>query len=184
MTVQQQISHVCLSVTQHCFWLVWMNEIKLMWSPGQTDSQVDASFQNQTICTDLRWVAKRIRKSALNFTQVAKSRKFHAYRGFSRRPCWRVETMKQFCMKIDLQHGGNYVTWKCSIHLICDQLASTCVGSPNDGKLPSTRARVSARPKSTQVIVSPRKWMPKGNKSWTQVLRVRLARAYNTRRMS
>ena len=24
------------------------------------------------------------------------------YRGFSRRPCWRAETLKQFCMKIDL----------------------------------------------------------------------------------
>ena len=38
--------------------------------------------------------------------------------GFSRQPCWRAETMKQFCMKIDLislQHGGNDVTWKCSI---------------------------------------------------------------------
>ena len=48
------------------------------------------------------------------------------YRGFSRR---RAETMKQFCMKKDiisqrrenvlivfaLQHGGNDVTWECSI---------------------------------------------------------------------
>ena len=46
------------------------------------------------------------------------------YRGFSWQPCWRAETMKQFCMKIDLisqgrenvlfnsalQHGGNDVT--------------------------------------------------------------------------
>ena len=24
------------------------------------------------------------------------------YRGFSRQPCWRAETMKQFCMKVDL----------------------------------------------------------------------------------
>ena len=53
------------------------------------------------------------------------------YRGFSRRPCWRTETMKQFRMKIQsyfpeerkcivfaLQHGGNDVTWKCSIHFI------------------------------------------------------------------
>ena len=48
--------------------------------------------------------------------------------GFSRQPCWRAETMKQFCMKIDLisqrrenvlffalQHGGNDVTWKRSL---------------------------------------------------------------------
>ena len=41
--------------------------------------QVDASLQNQNLCTDLRWVAKRIRKSSRKFTQVAKCRKFHAY---------------------------------------------------------------------------------------------------------
>ena len=34
--------------------------------------QVDASLQNQNLRSDLRWVAKRIRKSALKFTQVAK----------------------------------------------------------------------------------------------------------------
>ena len=39
--------------------------------------QVDASLQNQSLRTDLRWVAKRIRKSARKFTQVAKSSKFH-----------------------------------------------------------------------------------------------------------
>ena len=43
------------------------------------DLQVHASLQNQNLRTDLRWVAKRIRKSARKFTQVAKSRKFHAY---------------------------------------------------------------------------------------------------------
>ena len=32
--------------------------------PGQTDSQVDASLQKQNLRTDLRKVAKRIRKSA------------------------------------------------------------------------------------------------------------------------
>ena len=41
--------------------------------------QVDTSFQNQILRTDLRWVAKRIRKSARKFTQVAKSHEFHAY---------------------------------------------------------------------------------------------------------
>ena len=51
----------------------------LLLSPDQTDSQVDASLQNQNLRTDLRWVAKRIRKSARKFTQVAKGRKFHAY---------------------------------------------------------------------------------------------------------
>ena len=48
------------------------------------------------------------------------------YREFSRRPCWRAETMKQFYMKIQgrkcivfaLQHGGNDVTWKCSINCL------------------------------------------------------------------
>ena len=48
----------------------------------QTDSQVNSSQRksaNQNLHTDLRWVAKRIRKSARKFTQVAKSRKFHAY---------------------------------------------------------------------------------------------------------
>ena len=52
----------------------------------------------------------------------------YMYRGFSRRPCWRAETMKQFCMKIDLISQGREnvlflpsnmtamdVTWKCSI---------------------------------------------------------------------
>ena len=41
--------------------------------------QVDADLQNQNLRTDLRWVAKRIRKSARKFMQVAKSRKFHEY---------------------------------------------------------------------------------------------------------
>ena len=61
---------------------------------------------------------------------------FRKYRGFSRRPCWRAETMKQFCMKIDLisqgrenvlfmpsNMDGNDVTWKCSIaiaNFLCD----------------------------------------------------------------
>ena len=54
----------------------------------------------------------------------------HRNRGFSRRSCWRAETMKQFCMKIDwsyfpeerkcivfaLQHGGNDVTWIYCLH--------------------------------------------------------------------
>ena len=47
-------------------------------SPGQTDSQVDASFQNQNLRTDLRWEAKRIRRLAssrnshkvVNFTHI------------------------------------------------------------------------------------------------------------------
>ena len=34
------------------------------------DSQVDASLQNHNLRTDLRWVAKRIRKSAGNFTHI------------------------------------------------------------------------------------------------------------------
>ena len=46
-------------------------------SPGQTGSQVDASQQRvgkTRNCTELRWMAKRIAKSARKFTQVAKSR--------------------------------------------------------------------------------------------------------------
>ena len=31
---------------------------------------------------------------------------FFMYRGFSRWPCWRAETVKQFCMKIDLISQG------------------------------------------------------------------------------
>ena len=34
--------------------------------------------------------------------QVRQFDKQMNYRGFSRRPCWRTETMKQFCMKINL----------------------------------------------------------------------------------
>ena len=41
--------------------------------PGDDASQ--GKLANQNLRMDLRWVAKRIRK----FTQVAKSRKFHAY---------------------------------------------------------------------------------------------------------
>ena len=47
-------------------------------------------------------------------------------RVFSRRPCWRAETMvlhenrsyfpgERKCIVFALQHGGNDVTWKCSI---------------------------------------------------------------------
>ena len=43
------------------------------------ESQVDASLQNQNLRTDLPWVARWIHKSAHKFTQVAESRKFHAY---------------------------------------------------------------------------------------------------------
>ena len=37
--------------------------------------QVDASLQNQNLRTHLQWVAKRIHKSARNFTQVLESLK-------------------------------------------------------------------------------------------------------------
>ena len=43
----------------------------------QTDSKVNVSLQNQNLRTDLRWVTKRIRKSAHQFMQVAKSRRVH-----------------------------------------------------------------------------------------------------------
>ena len=59
-----------------------LTDLLLDLSPGQKNSQldaIDASFQNLNLRTDLRWAAKRIRKSAHKFTQVAKSRKFHAY---------------------------------------------------------------------------------------------------------
>ena len=42
-------------------------------------TQVDASCQNHNFRTDLRCVAKRIRKSTWKFTRVTKRRKFHAY---------------------------------------------------------------------------------------------------------
>ena len=39
------------------------------------------------------------------------------YRGFSQRPCWRAETMKQFCMKIDLisQRRENVLFLPCNM---------------------------------------------------------------------
>ena len=37
---------------------------------------------------------------------VSVLRKIPQYRGFSWWPCWRAETMKQFCMKIDLISQG------------------------------------------------------------------------------
>ena len=42
------------------------------YKPGQTDSQVNASLQNQNLRTDLRRVAKRIRKSqkVVNFAHI------------------------------------------------------------------------------------------------------------------
>ena len=43
---------------------------------GQTDSQVNA---NRNLRTDLRWVAKRIRKWVRKFTQVTKTCNFQAY---------------------------------------------------------------------------------------------------------
>ena len=50
--------------------------------------QVDASLQNQNLRTDLRWVAKLIRKSALKFTQVAKSRNIKRIYRWSTRVGW------------------------------------------------------------------------------------------------
>ena len=40
-----------------------LNSSSCSLSPGQTDSQVNASLQNQNLRSDLRRVAKRIRKS-------------------------------------------------------------------------------------------------------------------------
>ena len=37
---------------------------------------------------------------------VAWKSSFHVYRGFPRWPCWRAETMKQFCVKINLISQG------------------------------------------------------------------------------
>ena len=45
-----------------------------------TSIQVNANLKNQDLSTDLRWVAKRNRKSAPKFTQVANGRTFHAYK--------------------------------------------------------------------------------------------------------
>ena len=43
-------------------------------------TQVNASLQNQNLRTDLRWVAKRIRKSTRNGSRKSqKGREFHAY---------------------------------------------------------------------------------------------------------
>ena len=53
-------------------------EIKALAKRTRKSIQVDASLQNQNLCVDLQWAAKRIRKSARKFTQVWESRKFHA----------------------------------------------------------------------------------------------------------
>ena len=52
--------------------ILYTFDINALLSPGQTNSQVDASLQNQNLHTDLRRVAKRIRKSqkAVNFTHI------------------------------------------------------------------------------------------------------------------
>ena len=91
---------------------------------GQTDSQVDASLQNQNLSTDLRWVAKRIRKSALKFTQVAKSQNFHAYTDDLRSTCDQLplggETVKT-C--VDLRSNIAARSKSAHVHTI---------GSPNE----------------------------------------------------
>ena len=51
------------------------------------------------------------------------------------------------------------------IEMTCDQLVSTCVVWPNDEKLALTCVWIWARPKSTQVIARPRKWVVKRNAS-------------------
>ena len=59
----------------------WLPSICPFLSPGQTDSQVNASLQYQNLlCTDLRRVGKQIRKSARKSTQLAKGRRFIHYR--------------------------------------------------------------------------------------------------------
>ena len=85
--------------------------------------QVNASLQNQNLRTDLRWVAKRIRKSARKFTQVAKSRKFHVY----------TVDLRSIC--IDLHWVAKQ--WK------------TCVDLRTN--LSSTKADASGWPNETQV---------------------------------
>ena len=67
----------CSKVTKVKFW--GEQQVRQFLSPGQMDSQVDASqrkIANQNLRTDLRRVAKRIRKlarksqKAVNFTHI------------------------------------------------------------------------------------------------------------------
>ena len=70
----------------------------------QTDSKVNASLQNQNLRTDLRWVTKRIRKSAHKFMQVAKSRRVHY-----------ADTVDLWLTCIDLRWVAK--RWKTSVDL-------------------------------------------------------------------
>ena len=51
-------------------------QLKPLAKQTRKSTQVGASLQNQNLRTDLRWVAKRIHKSALKFKQIAKSVNF------------------------------------------------------------------------------------------------------------
>ena len=53
-------------------WTGFVYERQPLKAAGQTDSRVDASLQNQNLRTDMRWVAKRIRKSqkVVNFELI------------------------------------------------------------------------------------------------------------------
>ena len=71
---------------------------------GQTGSQVNAGLPNHNLRTDLRWVAKRVRKSTRKFTQVAKSRQFHAYTVDLRSTCVGLRWVaKRFKTCVDLR---------------------------------------------------------------------------------
>ena len=51
------------------------------------NSQVNASLQNQNLCTDLRREANQIHELARKFTQVVKHHKLYAYRGLAINLC-------------------------------------------------------------------------------------------------
>ena len=58
-----------------------------------------------------------------------------SYRGFSQRPCWRAETMKRFCMKIDLISQ----TWRQWRHMkLYERLSGRSRGRGKRGRSPQT----------------------------------------------
>ena len=84
--------------------------VNLMWllTEAEALTERDMTLHCRSQYTQ-RWLTKRcvsaiIQISAMNLKLLYASRN----RGFSRRPCWRAETMKQFCMKIILFPRGQW----------------------------------------------------------------------------
>ena len=106
----------------------------------QTDSEVDASRQNQNLRTYLRRVAKRICKSACKFTQVAKSRNFRAY--------YYTVDLRSTCVDLRGQTKPSCVDLRTNWSSAQSQRKSRQVGGQTNRKLNARRklVRCNARP--------------------------------------